>query len=90
MLWFLNWLPHSREPEDGLCSLSILLSSDLGHKANTILQRKQAPHLRSPGSWKEAVKAHLGCVVVGQRPEDAMVVVHTDPFNRLSERMRVL
>lgn len=64
MLWFLNWLPHSREPEDGLCSLSILLSSDLGHKATTILQRKQAPHLRSPGRWKEAVKAHLGCVVM--------------------------
>lgn len=37
MLWFLNWLPYSREPEDGICSLNIFLLSDLRHKATKLL-----------------------------------------------------
>lgn len=55
MLWFLNWLPHSREPEDGICSLNIFLLSDLRHKSTKILPAEvgATPQITRP-SGKEA------------------------------------
>lgn len=37
MRGLLDWFPHSREPEGGICLLNRLLSSDLRHKSTKIL-----------------------------------------------------
>lgn len=91
MLWFLNWLPHLRKPEDGICSLNIFLLSDLRHKATKLLTAEvgTTPEITRPS--EKPVKSKS--VKHGGGPstyKTAMVVVHRNPFSRLSERMRVL
>lgn len=87
MIWFLNWLLHSREPEEGIYSLNTVLSSDLRQKSTKVLTAEVGT---TPLITRPPEKPGRAAGWWAQHLEDSVVVVHTNPFSRLRARMRVL